>query len=150
MRCACRLSKFNFSAKINLNCLIVFFIRTGICPNTKLPYFQSWENHIARNQSIIVDLFHGQIRSKVRCLHCNSVSVRFDPFSILSLPLPMENSMYLDVTGTFPNILSFAYYSVNDVKIKIVELECASVLACVCLFHFLGSGNALSLCLNNK
>nr|CAB3267554.1 ubiquitin carboxyl-terminal hydrolase 32 [Phallusia mammillata] len=58
---------------------------------------EAWENHLSRNQSIIVDLFHGQIRSKVRCLECNSLSVTFDPFTFLSLPLPMDNSMYLDV-----------------------------------------------------
>uniref|UniRef100_F6PJ70 Ubiquitin carboxyl-terminal hydrolase 32 n=1 Tax=Ciona intestinalis TaxID=7719 RepID=F6PJ70_CIOIN len=58
---------------------------------------EAWENHLARNQSIIVDLFHGQIRSRVRCLHCNAFSTRFDPFTFLSLPLPMDNSMYLDV-----------------------------------------------------
>lgn len=58
---------------------------------------EAWENHLMRNQSIIVDLFHGQIRSQVRCMECNTTSVRFDPFTFLSLPLPMDNSMYLDV-----------------------------------------------------
>uniref|UniRef100_H2ZLM8 Ubiquitin carboxyl-terminal hydrolase 32 n=1 Tax=Ciona savignyi TaxID=51511 RepID=H2ZLM8_CIOSA len=58
---------------------------------------EAWENHLARNQSIIVDLFHGQIRSRVRCLQCSTLSIRFDPFTFLSLPLPMDNSMYLDV-----------------------------------------------------
>uniref|UniRef100_H2ZLN2 ubiquitinyl hydrolase 1 n=1 Tax=Ciona savignyi TaxID=51511 RepID=H2ZLN2_CIOSA len=57
---------------------------------------EAWENHLARNQSIIVDLFHGQIRSRVRCLQCSTLSIRFDPFTFLSLPLPMDNSMYLD------------------------------------------------------
>ena len=28
---------------------------------------EAWENHIRRNQSVIVDLFHGQLKSKVTC-----------------------------------------------------------------------------------
>ena len=39
---------------------------------------EAWENHLRRNQSIIVDLFHGQLKSRVRCKTCGSVSVRFD------------------------------------------------------------------------
>ncbi|CAK8672621.1 unnamed protein product [Clavelina lepadiformis] len=58
---------------------------------------EAWENHLSRNQSIIIDLFHGQIKSQVRCMECNTISVRFDPFTFLSLPLPMDNLMYFDV-----------------------------------------------------
>ncbi|XP_046415413.1 ubiquitin carboxyl-terminal hydrolase 32 [Neodiprion fabricii] len=51
---------------------------------------EAWDNHLLRNQSIIVDLFHGQLKSTVRCEHCQWESVRFDPFTYLTLPLPME------------------------------------------------------------
>ncbi|XP_046684242.1 ubiquitin carboxyl-terminal hydrolase 32 isoform X2 [Homalodisca vitripennis] len=59
---------------------------------------EAWENHILRNKSIIVDLFHGQLKSKVRCKVCGHESVRFDPFNYLSLPLPMESYIYIQVT----------------------------------------------------
>ena len=39
---------------------------------------EAWENHLRRNQSIIVDLFHGQLKSRVRCKTCGSVSVRLE------------------------------------------------------------------------
>ncbi len=51
------------------------------------------------SRSVIVDLFHGQLKSKVTCKVCGHESVRFDPFSILSLPLPMESSVHLEVIG---------------------------------------------------
>lgn len=60
---------------------------------------QAWENHIVRNKSIVVDLFHGQLKSKVTCKECGHESVRFDPFNYLSLPLPMESYVCLQVIG---------------------------------------------------
>ncbi|XP_055612922.1 ubiquitin carboxyl-terminal hydrolase 32 [Uranotaenia lowii] len=61
---------------------------------------EAWNQHHARNQSIIVDLFYGQLKSKVTCSGCGRDSVRFDPFSLLSLPLPLENYTYCEVLVT--------------------------------------------------
>jgi len=58
---------------------------------------ESWDAFLMRNKSIIVDLFYGQLKSKVKCETCGSESVRFDPFSLLSLPLPVENFTYCEV-----------------------------------------------------
>jgi len=58
---------------------------------------EAWENHSLRNRSIIVDLFHGQLKSKVTCKVCGHESVRCDPFFTLSLPLPMERCISLEV-----------------------------------------------------
>lgn len=42
-----------------------------------LIYFvKAWEAHLQREQSIIVDLFTGQLRSSLKCLTCNTVSSR--------------------------------------------------------------------------
>jgi len=46
-----------------------------------------WKGFLARNQSIIVDLMYGQLRSTVRCLECGNISITFDPFLTLSLPV---------------------------------------------------------------
>ncbi|KAK7378005.1 hypothetical protein VNO80_03441 [Phaseolus coccineus] len=46
-----------------------------------------WANHISRNDSIIVDVCQGQYKSTLVCPVCNKVSVTFDPFMYLSLPL---------------------------------------------------------------
>ncbi|XP_064206153.1 ubiquitin carboxyl-terminal hydrolase 32-like [Anguilla rostrata] len=58
---------------------------------------EAWDNHLRRNRSIVVDLFHGQLRSQVKCKTCGHVSARFDPFNFLSLPLPMDSSMHLEI-----------------------------------------------------
>ena len=60
-----------------------------------------------RNQSIFVDLFHGQLKSQVRCLQCNHTSVKFDPFTFLSLPLPLESCLHLEVIGRNISIYGF-------------------------------------------
>eukprot|EP01101_Sappina_pedata_P007029 TRINITY_DN3631_c0_g1_i1.p1 TRINITY_DN3631_c0_g1~~TRINITY_DN3631_c0_g1_i1.p1 ORF type:complete len:920 (+),score=262.23 TRINITY_DN3631_c0_g1_i1:158-2761(+) len=57
----------------------------------------SWERHLARNDSKIVDLFQGQLRSHVKCLKCPRESVTFDPFSFLSVPVPQDRELVIDV-----------------------------------------------------
>ncbi|KAG8122653.1 putative Ubiquitin carboxyl-terminal hydrolase 32 isoform X1 protein [Naja naja] len=61
---------------------------------------EAWENHLRRNRSIVVDLFHGQLRSQVKCKTCGHISVRFDPFNFLSLPLPMDSYMHIEIIVT--------------------------------------------------
>ncbi|XP_065190122.1 ubiquitin carboxyl-terminal hydrolase 32-like [Sycon ciliatum] len=58
---------------------------------------EAWDYHLKRNFSVIVDMFHGQLKSSLRCLECGHTNNRFDPFTFLSLPLPMENTVYLEV-----------------------------------------------------
>jgi ubiquitin carboxyl-terminal hydrolase 4/11/15 len=50
--------------------------------------FESWQNHLRRNQSMIVDLMHGQYKSTLKCPTCGKTSVTFDPFMSLQLPIP--------------------------------------------------------------
>ncbi|UJR27426.1 hypothetical protein I4U23_008715 [Adineta vaga] len=59
--------------------------------------YEHWANHLARNTSIIVDLFHGLLRSQVKCRVCDLKSVRFDPFNNLSLPLPVDTSISIEI-----------------------------------------------------
>lgn len=42
---------------------------------------------------------HFQLKSEVTCKVCQYKSVRFDPFTFLSLPLPMESTVNLEVIG---------------------------------------------------
>ncbi|CAI9781376.1 unnamed protein product [Fraxinus pennsylvanica] len=57
-----------------------------------------WRNHLARNNSIIVDVCQGQYRSTLVCPHCRNVSVTFDPFMYLSLPLPSTSTRTMTLT----------------------------------------------------
>ncbi|SCU95971.1 LAFA_0G03488g1_1 [Lachancea sp. 'fantastica'] len=49
------------------------------------------DKHKLRNDSVINDLFTGMYKSTLTCPACNKVSVTFDPFSDLTLPLPVES-----------------------------------------------------------
>ena len=56
---------------------------------------EAWRSHRLRNDSIIVDKFHGQFKSTVVCPECGYESVTFDPFLFVSLPLPQaRTTMY--------------------------------------------------------
>ncbi|XP_038901086.1 ubiquitin carboxyl-terminal hydrolase 8 isoform X1 [Benincasa hispida] len=61
-----------------------------------------WQNHLARNDSIIVDVCQGQYKSTLVCPICKKVSTTFDPFMYLSLPLPSTTmrTMTLTVVST--------------------------------------------------
>ncbi|XP_024028394.1 ubiquitin carboxyl-terminal hydrolase 8 isoform X2 [Morus notabilis] len=79
---------------------------TAGCPDEEVAR-DYWKNHLAQNDSIIVDLFHGQYRSAVVCSICKRVSVAFDPFVYLSLPLPSTTMRTMTLTvlstdGTSP------------------------------------------------
>ncbi|VTZ69792.1 ubiquitin carboxyl-terminal hydrolase 2, putative [Plasmodium chabaudi chabaudi] len=52
----------------------------------------SWKRHKEINNSIIVDLFQGQYRSRLQCPQCNKLSITFDPFMYLSIPLPPKKN----------------------------------------------------------
>lgn len=50
------------------------------------------KNHRARNDSIAMDLFNGFYKNTMVCPDCDKVSVTFDPYSLLTLQLPIENT----------------------------------------------------------
>ncbi|SCQ16498.1 ubiquitin carboxyl-terminal hydrolase 2, putative [Plasmodium ovale] len=52
----------------------------------------SWKRHKEINNSVIVDLFQGQYRSRLQCPKCKKVSITFDPFMYLSIPLPPKKN----------------------------------------------------------
>ena len=49
---------------------------------------EAWNKHLLRNESIITDLFHGQFKSTVDCSQCSRVSITFDPYMTLMVPIP--------------------------------------------------------------
>ncbi|KAH0786150.1 Clan CA, family C19, ubiquitin hydrolase-like cysteine peptidase [Histomonas meleagridis] len=51
---------------------------------------EAWERHKKREDSIIVDLFHGQLRSSMLCPNCGKTTNAFDPYLSLQLPVPSE------------------------------------------------------------
>uniref|UniRef100_A0A8B9LL29 Ubiquitin carboxyl-terminal hydrolase n=1 Tax=Astyanax mexicanus TaxID=7994 RepID=A0A8B9LL29_ASTMX len=58
---------------------------------------EAWRNHRRRNDSVIVDTFHGLFKSTLVCPECQKVSVTFDPFCYLSVPLPISKERVMEV-----------------------------------------------------
>lgn len=81
-----------------------------------------WNYHLARNDSIIVDVCQGQYRSTLVCPVCKKVSITFDPFMYLSLPLPSTSmrSMTLTVikSGSDLQISTFTITVPKDGKLE--------------------------------
>ncbi|ESQ38494.1 hypothetical protein EUTSA_v10028406mg [Eutrema salsugineum] len=57
-----------------------------------------WNYHKARNDSVIVNVCQGQYKSTLVCPVCGKISITFDPFMYLSLPLPSKLTRPITVT----------------------------------------------------
>ena len=57
---------------------------------------RQWVGHLRRNQSVIVDLFQGQLRSELQCQSCGHRSVKFEAFMNLELPLISAGATDID------------------------------------------------------
>ena len=74
-----------------------------------------WEKHLKRENSIIVDLFHGQFKSTISCNICHQVCVSFDSYMFISLPIP---------SGKYEIEVKYFGYNINEflvMKIPITE-----------------------------
>ena len=80
-----------------------------------------WDNNLLRNDSIIVDLFYGQLKCVVTCPECNWDSVSFDPFSSLNLPIPnihkKKYSYYYNTINDFQFFYVPKYYLRTPVRV---------------------------------
>ena len=64
-----------------------------------------WDGFLQRERSIFVKLFYGQLKSRVQCSLCKHVSITFDPFNVLSVPIPKQSHQMTKVIDYYP--LSF-------------------------------------------
>lgn len=90
-----------------------------------------WKNHKSSNNSIIIDLFYGQHKTKIKCFTCSTQIITYEPFNYLSLDIP-DNRQSKIRFKVFPNNHSYKYFfvemfqitkmtTVKDVKDKIKE-----------------------------
>ncbi|KAJ3253421.1 Ubiquitin carboxyl-terminal hydrolase 15 [Boothiomyces macroporosus] len=94
----------------------------------------SWEAYIKRNDSIIVDLFQAQLKSRTECINCGHVSIKFDPFMYLQLPIPEPTHANCEVTVMYksssepstckPQTMKFRVpkrFSVGELKLHVAK-----------------------------
>lgn len=60
---------------------------------TQLASAREWEIYKRRDNSVIVELFQGQYRSRLQCLTCGTTSTTYNTFMYLSLPIPTGRGM---------------------------------------------------------
>ena len=53
------------------------------------------------SNSIIYDMFQGQLRSMVVCRNCDHYSKTFDPYLCLSLPVPIRLKLTIFIQAIF-------------------------------------------------
>ncbi|KAK9802690.1 hypothetical protein WJX73_007165 [Symbiochloris irregularis] len=58
---------------------------------------EAWTNYRRRNDSVIVDHLQGLYKSTLVCPDCHNRSVKFDPFTYLTLQLPSSKSRQLTI-----------------------------------------------------
>ncbi|KAK0416556.1 hypothetical protein QR680_012559 [Steinernema hermaphroditum] len=73
---------------------------------------EAWSVYQSREHSIVTDLFAGQLRSELKCSECGATSSRFDPFTCLQLPIPIDQMVLVTVVvvkrdGNVPYRYSF-------------------------------------------
>ena len=54
-----------------------------------------WDCHKLRENSIIVDLFHGQFQNIIKCEKCHIEKKTYEPFINISLSIPEEHNFYI-------------------------------------------------------
>lgn len=61
---------------------------------------KSWDLHLKREDSRVLENFMGQVKSRVQCCKegCGRVSTTFDPFMYLSVPIPGSTERTMRVT----------------------------------------------------
>lgn len=91
-----------------------------------------WSGFKEREKSIFIDLFYGQLKSQVMCSVCRNLSVTFDPFNVLSVPIPKQSLQpsitisYYQLSFTQPVLkiklnLTSEHAKIKEIKNKLTE-----------------------------
>jgi ubiquitin carboxyl-terminal hydrolase 2/21 len=82
----------------------------------------AWSRYLQFDNSKIVDIFVGQLKSTLTCTVCNHKSVTFDPFWDLSVSLP-PNILSTESVNLTECLALFTKEEVLDGDEKVVRLE---------------------------
>ena len=94
-----------------------------VCPEDDLTFENYIEEYkyynrlfLARNQSLIVDLFYGMFKSTLFCpnVNCKNISNTFDPYAIISLPLTLKNASNRNIN---------VYFIYENIKFKVIRFK---------------------------
>ena len=93
-----------------------------------------WNNFLRRNQSVLIDLFYGQLKSSIICPLCKFKSINFNPFLSLELSINQEknfnliNIEFIDYYSESPTInFNIVLYNIEN-KVYFVRKKIANLL----------------------
>ena len=115
-----------------------------ILPLSKTLSTAYYNSHKKVNDSHIIDLFYGQLKSTTKCLSCKQCFYSFDPFSSICLSLPHEYRLFIYIITKiksykiFLNVNEEMHY--KDIRTEIEKL----------LNSELSKETAIYFVLNNK
>ncbi|AQZ14147.1 UBP12 (YJL197W) [Zygosaccharomyces parabailii] len=105
----------------------------------------TWKLHLLRNDSIITDLFVGLYESTLQCPECNNISITFDPYNDLTLPLPVNTVWHCKVKvfpqNSPPCILevemskSSTYQDLKEYVSRYAEIDSHNLYGCEIFSH---------------
>ncbi|KAE9612024.1 putative ubiquitinyl hydrolase 1 [Lupinus albus] len=102
-------------------------------PDEEVAY-ECWKNHMARNDSLIVNVCQGQYKSTLVCPVCDKVSITFDPFMYLSLPMPSTITRTMTVTVFYGDGSGLPMpFTVNVLKLGCCRDLCTALGTACCL-----------------
>lgn len=76
---------------------------------------KSWNSFIKNNYSQLIDIFYGQFKNISFNKYNNEISINFEPFNYISLPIP-NNKKYIDIYDCFDK-----YTEQEDINDKIIK-----------------------------
>ena len=78
-----------------------------------------WNYHKSRENSIIVDLFHGQFKSTIKCCVCNNSSTSYDTYMSLGIPIPTQKTQFqVKLLTEDLNFIDLSFKLRDDICIK--------------------------------
>ncbi|KAI8928791.1 hypothetical protein BC831DRAFT_446592 [Entophlyctis helioformis] len=105
----------------------------------------SWDAYRRRNDSVIVDLFQALLKNRTVCQVCSHVSIKFDPYMYLQVPIPQPRDTAVEIVAVPHDAPSAPAASmrprkihvilpkastIRDLKLRVAQLLAWSPLAC--------------------
>jgi len=94
---------------------------------------EAWEYAHSRSNSVIQDIFAGQLQSTLECPACHAVSHTFDEFMDLSLPLPQQSGHSLRGGKTCTIQVVVLCFAMLCCAMLCCAVPCCAVLCCAVL-----------------
>jgi ubiquitin carboxyl-terminal hydrolase 4/11/15 len=112
-------------------------------PTLSLRAREAWMRHVMRNNSALVEQFQGLFSSTVTCPACSTVSITFDPFMYLSLPLPRTRTAHLVTrviicSDTGVSLTRVTFRNLTAQSMKVIDLK-QRVISTLTLEHVTSS-----------